>query len=73
MERRKHRTLRCDLNEGHSDEGLSVCVPSQSVQFIEARDMTLDRFKGMLYGYIAVYKQHERSNRDIMPIHLIFE
>lgn len=41
--------------------------------FVEARDMTLSTFKGTLYGYIVVYKQHERSNKDIMPIQLVFE
>lgn len=43
------------------------------LQFVEARDMTLTRFKGTLYGYIIVYKQHERNTKDIMPIRLIFE
>lgn len=53
--------------------GFRFAYQVNQLQFVEARDMTLSRFKGMLYGYIAVYKQHARSNKDIMPIHLIFE
>jgi hypothetical protein len=33
----------------------------------------LAHFEGTLYGYIVVYKQHERSNADIAPIRLKFE
>jgi len=41
--------------------------------FVTGPETTLKGFKGTLYGYIAVYKQHERSNKDIMPIQLILE
>lgn len=56
-----------------SMKGFQSAYQVNKLQFVEARDMTLDQFKGTLYGYIVVYKQHERSNKDIMPIHLIFE
>jgi len=54
-------------------KGFRSAYQVNQLQFVEARDMTLSHFKGTLYGYIAVYKQHARSNKDIMPIHLIFE
>lgn len=54
-------------------EGFQFAYQVNQLQFVEARDMTLSHFKGTLYGYIVVYKQHERSNKDIMPIRLVFE
>ena len=54
-------------------KGYKFAYQVNRLQFIAAPDMTLGHFKGMLYGYIVVYKQHVRSNKDIMPIHLIFE
>ncbi len=54
-------------------KGFRVAYQVNRLQFVEARDMSLTRFKGTLYGYIIVYKQHARSNKDIMPIHLMFE
>ncbi len=54
-------------------KGFRSAYQVNQLQFVDARDMTLSRFKGTLYGYIAVYKQHVRSNKDIMPIRLIFE
>ncbi len=54
-------------------KGYRFAYQVNQLQFIAAPDMTLNRFKGMLYGYIVVYKQHVRSDKDIMPIHLIFE
>ncbi len=54
-------------------KGFRFAYQVNQLYFVEARDMTLSSFKGMLYGYIVVYKQHVRSNKDIMPIHLIFE
>ena len=54
-------------------KGFQFAYQVNQLQFIEAHDMTLGRFKGTLYGYIVVYKQHERSNKDIMPIQLILE
>jgi hypothetical protein len=41
--------------------------------FIEDPKMTLGTVKGTLHGYIVVYKQRERMNRDIMPVRLIFD
>lgn len=55
-------------------EGFRSAYQVNRLQFVEARDMNLSHFKGTLYGYIVVHKQqHERSNKDIMPIRLIFE
>jgi hypothetical protein len=33
--------------------------------------MNLASFRGTLYGWIVVYKEHVRRNRDIMPIRLV--
>ena len=41
--------------------------------FVDAPDLTLQSFRGTLYGYIVVYKQHARMNRDIMPVRLVFK
>lgn len=41
--------------------------------FVAAPDLNLQNFRGTLYGYIVVYKQHVRMNRDIMPIRLVFK
>ena len=54
-------------------KGFRFAYQINALMFVEARDMTLDRFSGTLYGYMIVYKQHERSNKDIMPIQLILE
>ena len=71
-----------DGNTEFSDETSMKATPMKGFQFayrvnqllfVEARDIALSTFKGTLYGYIVVYKQHERSNKDIMPIQLMFE
>ena len=71
-----------DGNNELSDETSMKATPMKGFRFayqvnqlffLEARDKTLSGFKGTLYGYIAVYKQPARSNKDIMPVHLIFE
>ncbi len=54
-------------------KGFRFAYQVNQLLFVAARDMTLSGFKGTLYGYIVVYKQQPRSNKDIMPIHLIFE
>jgi hypothetical protein len=54
-------------------KGFQFAYQINKLMFVEARDMTLDRFNGTLYGYMTVHKQHERSNKDIMPIQLILE
>lgn len=54
-------------------KGFRSAYQVNQLQFVEARDTTLSRFKGTLYGYIVVYKQPVLSSRDIMPMHLIFE
>lgn len=40
--------------------------------FVGQSNLNLQTFRGTLYGYIVVYKQHTRMNRDIMPIRLNF-
>lgn len=54
-------------------KGFRFAYQINQLLFIGAGDRPLSSFEGTLYGYIVVYKQHERSNKDIMPIHLIFE
>lgn len=54
-------------------KGFRFAYQINQLYFVGASDRSLSSFKGTLYGYIVVYKQHERSNKDIMPIHLIFE
>ncbi len=39
--------------------------------FVDQPGMDLARFRGTLFGYIVVYKQDIRRNRDIMPIRLV--
>lgn len=43
------------------------------ILFVDDQPKTLEATKGPLFGYIVVYKRPERSNRDIMPIRLIFD
>jgi hypothetical protein len=43
------------------------------VEFVDDAQMSLQKLHAPVYGYIVVYKQHERMNRDIMPIRLVFE
>jgi hypothetical protein len=54
-------------------KGYRFAYQVNKLEFVGGEDMPVSRFKGTLYGYIAVYKQDVRSNKDIMPIHLIFE
>lgn len=54
-------------------KGFRLAYEINQLLFVDAREMTLSHFRGTLYGYIVVYKQHERSNKNVMPIHLIFE
>jgi hypothetical protein len=71
-----------DGNTEFSDSTSMRVSPMQGFQhayqinktiFVGDEHMTLDNIKGVLYGYIVVYKQPERRNRDIMPIRLIFD
>lgn len=43
------------------------------LEFIDDKGAALETVKGPLQGYIVVFKQSERSNRDIMPIRLVFD
>lgn len=43
------------------------------IDFVADEHLKLESFKGILYGFIVVYKQSERLNRDIMPIRVIFK
>jgi hypothetical protein len=40
--------------------------------FVDAPKTGFATFSGTLYGYIVVYREHVRRNRDIMPIRLVF-
>lgn len=53
-------------------QGFQHAYQVNKIAFLADEHMTLNNFQGMLYGYIVVYKQRERRNRDIMPIRLIF-
>lgn len=39
--------------------------------FVADSGMNLARFRGTLHGYVVVYRERTRRNRDIMPIRLI--
>lgn len=54
-------------------KGYKFAYQVNKLEFVVGDDMPVSGFKGTLYGYIVVYKQQVRSNKDIMPIHLIFE
>jgi hypothetical protein len=42
------------------------------LSFVEQPEVNLKNVRGTLHGYVVVYKQHERRNRNIMPIQLVF-
>lgn len=44
-----------------------------NLDFTANKQLTLAGFRGTVYGFIVVYKQRERLNRDIMPVRLIFD
>lgn len=44
-----------------------------ALAFVEDEKASLADFKGTLYGYVLVYRKHERRNRDIMPVRFMFE
>ena len=54
-------------------KGFKSAYQVNQLLFVQAPDKSLGSFRGILYGYIVVYKQGERSNKDIMPIHLILK
>jgi hypothetical protein len=53
-------------------DGYRYAYQVNDLLFVGQPTMNLKKVRGALYGYIVVYKQHERSNRDIMPIQLVF-
>jgi hypothetical protein len=54
-------------------KGFQHAYQINKLAFVADEHMKLENFKGTLHGYIVVYKQHKRKNRDIMPIRLIFD
>jgi hypothetical protein len=52
--------------------GFRYAYQVNHLAFLADERLTLNNFKGTLYGFIVVYKQAERKNRDIMPVRLIF-
>ena len=44
-----------------------------ALTFIDHGDMTLENFKGTIYGFICVYKEPVRNNSMIMPIELVIQ
>ena len=53
-------------------DGYLYAYQINDLLFVGQPEMNLKNVRGTLYGYVVVYKQHERSNRDIMPIQLVF-
>lgn len=71
-----------DGNTAFSDEtslkaqplpGFQLAYQVNRLSFIGDASATLERARGVLHGYIVVYKQAQRMNRDIMPVRLVFE
>jgi hypothetical protein len=54
-------------------KGFRRAYQVNTLTFVEDEQLSFAAFTGSLYGYIVVYRQPERSNRDIMPIRLVFE
>jgi hypothetical protein len=53
-------------------KGYRAAYQVNSLLFISTPEFQLGQFKGTLYGYLVVYRVHERRNQDIMPIRMIF-
>jgi hypothetical protein len=53
--------------------GFQFAYQIDELAFVADETLTLGNFKGVLYGFIVVYKQPERRNRDTMPIRMIFK
>lgn len=54
-------------------KGFKYGYQVNQLQFVTNSAMTLSTYQGTLYGYVVVYTQPERSNKEIMPVRLIFE
>jgi predicted small secreted protein len=54
-------------------KGYRAAYQINSMLFISTPEHKLGQFKGTLYGYLVVYRVHERRNQDIMPIRMIFD
>ena len=54
-------------------KGYRAAYQINSMLFISTPGFKLGQFKGTLYGYLAVYREHERRNKEIMPIRMIFD
>lgn len=54
-------------------QGYRVAYQVNALLFASSPQLTLGEFKGTLYGYLVVYRVHERRNQDIMPIRMIFD
>lgn len=44
-----------------------------NVDFVADSTLNVNDFHGTVYGFIVVYKQRERLDRDIMPLRLVFQ
>jgi len=53
-------------------KGYRAAYQINSLLIISTPEYRLGQFKGALYGYLVVYRVHERRNQDIMPVRLIF-
>ena len=53
-------------------KGYRAAYQINSLLFISTPESKLGQFKGTLYGYLVVYREHERRNQDIMPVRMIF-
>jgi hypothetical protein len=52
-------------------KGYRAAYQINSLLFVSSPELKFGQFKGVLYGYLVVYRQHERRTQDIMPIRLI--
>ena len=53
-------------------KGYRAAYQINSLHFISTPEFKLGQFKGTLYGYLVVYREHERRNQDILPVRMIF-
>jgi hypothetical protein len=67
-----------ELSEGRTRSGVPLfaykhAYDIRTLTFYHRDDLAFERFKGTLYGFICVYKDHVRKNSFIMPIELDFQ
>jgi hypothetical protein len=56
--------------KANSMPGFQHAYQINKLEFLKDSSLSLGSFKGVLYGYIVVYKQPKRVNKDIMPVRI---